>query len=417
METLPTELLAQIFESLSDDDILNLPSHIISHTLTEAQAQTMFRTMSVWLEKSSLERLVRVSRNSNLARHVREVRFYDDGLSDICDWDYREPPFEQKSDDCKVGVNYSKYKIHLRNQTRMKERQEDVLLLNIAFELLFNLETVSIANKREDGLMNTTDDLWRYGLDKNIYNQWGSHLMEVLLRVMSMRTNKVPSFKVLYGAQPDYLARGLKAINFPALLTKLSPNTVVSAMQSLRFPKLKSVRYGKDEIFFDTAVREEAFGHYSDESADFGTTAAIAKMLSSAPLLERLSLKLCGEYEGSVDKKSGLLGIPYLPLDSMRGSNKLQHLKRLSLANFAIGEDQFVQFLLTVAGHLNRLHLEDIIIDRGSWASAFSRLEGQFKQLRFLKVNYYDSLYEAGLGHDGLTRADFGRVVPTSIVS
>ena len=283
----------------------------------------------------------------------------------------------------------------------MEEQGEDVRRLKNIFRLLPNLETLSIDNYIDNyskaGLKDLLGDAWCKSIEQDPLEQCGSHLLEVLLKVMSASGEKISSFKVLYDARPTCYSRGMNIMNFPALFTKLAPNTISSAVKSLRSLKLKSVYYEVHEIEFHDAVREERCGYYWNGDFDGGeeycTTKTIAEMLSSAHLLEHLTLKFIDDYRNHRQ----LLLTPYIPLHSMRGSNTLQNLKRLSLGGFKTRQDQLVRFLLKVAGTVTYVHMDGIVLDHGSWMSAFSKLRGRFTQLESFKVGYGE-LYETGLG-------------------
>ena len=126
----------------------------------------------------------------------------------------------------------------------------------------------------------------------------------------------------------------MTTINFPNIFTKLPPNTISSALQSLRFLNLRSVYYEIDETKFHDAAREDSCGYYwnhkGDEDEEYGTTRAIAEMLSLAPLPEELTLIFYADY----GKRRYLPVTPYIPLHFMRGSNDLQHLKKICIGNF-----------------------------------------------------------------------------------
>lgn len=57
MDELPTEILEQILDQLSDNnDILNLPAWIVSQGLSESSLSDLFGTVEILLERKSLER-------------------------------------------------------------------------------------------------------------------------------------------------------------------------------------------------------------------------------------------------------------------------------------------------------------------------------------------------------------------------
>lgn len=57
MDKLPTEVLEQVLDQLSDDnDILNLPAWVVSRGLSESSLSDLFGTVEILLERKSLER-------------------------------------------------------------------------------------------------------------------------------------------------------------------------------------------------------------------------------------------------------------------------------------------------------------------------------------------------------------------------
>ena len=385
-------------------------------------------------EKSSLERFNGIGGRPNLARHVKELCFHNERLDDIsreaylksfwitnhgkmhCDTleklsfsNYRELAFKGNRS---VEECFTKYREQLEDQKRMEDQQEDVLLLATAFGNFLNLEKVSVDIKNSFRLLDVLGDAWCSGVEQKSFKDCGFHLLDVLFGAMSKSTRNVASFEVLH--QHDArLGNETSTLSFPAMFSKLPPKTISSAVQNLRSFKLKNVYYGYNEIVFHDAVREESCGnnwtHRADRNTKYETTEAIAEMLSSAPLLEHLTLKF---YKGRMGSCEPSL-MPYMPLQSMRGSNSLQQLERLSLAKFKTRPVQLVPFLLGVAGTVTYIHIDGIVLESGSWLSVFAQLRGKFSKLERFKVGS-DALYEARLGVDCMGTEKFGCIVKAS---
>ena len=429
MDNLPSELLAKIFGHLSDEDILNLPSKIIYFTLTEAKAQKLLHTMDVWLEKDSLERVAKISRHPILSSYVRELIFHNERLDNITPTEYlksyfhthhdkqrshlpknlsfdnyKKLGFKQTPGNSSLAANFGKYRTQLEDQKRIEEKQDDIRLLSIAFGHLLNLDGIWIDNSSTTRLIHALGDAWCDGVEQDHFGSSGSHLTEVLFKAMPTLGRRIPSFQIMHDTRPGrYYSLGLSTINFPKLLTRLPPNTVSSAVKSLQSLKLSSIHYGYNEVQFHDTARAASCGYtwgkkiYEDDAEKYGTTKAIAEMLSSATLLEELTLHFHADYT----KLRHLISAPYVPLHSMRGSNNLQHLKELRLSSFKTRQDQLLRFLLKVAGTVTHLELDGILLDHGSWSSAFQRLRGRFQQLETLKIGDQNDLYDAGIGvHD-----------------
>ena len=424
IEALPFDLLTKVYEYLLDDDILNMPSKWISSGLTESQAQALLRTMYVCLEKSSLSRLERIISHPDLARHIHRLTLHDERVKDITAHNYlhshwsthhsawgfylpKYPSFasyikmaqEQISGDSSVTVGFRKYRMLLKEQQMVEERQDDVRILSKAFDLLPNLEGVSVDNSNKHRVKEFLGKAWCDNLKENNIANCGSHLMEVLFRAMSKSARKVPSFEIMHNGGRRHYRSNVSTINFPSLFAKLPPNTIAATAQGLRSLGLRSLHYGLDEVDYHDAAYRVLDGyswlHTSHEGEGYDSTKGIAEMLSSASLLEDLTLtclELCKEHY----QKSHL---PYLSLDSMRGLNDLRHLQKLDLGHFKIRQDQFVGFLLNVASTVTTIQLNGIVLDHGSWVSTFSELRGRFARLESIKIGA-SRLYDAGMGED-----------------
>ena len=102
-------------------------------------------------------------------------------------------------------------------------------------------------------------------------------------------------------------------------------------------------------------------------------TRALGEMLQLAYHLDELTLMFIDDYREHHDR----LLTPLIPLNTLRGLNHLPSLRRLSLANFRIGKNQLVQFLLAIAKTLQYIKVGALVIDYGTWLSTFKKLRGQ----------------------------------------
>ena len=440
MESLPFDLLTKVLENLSDDDILNMPTEWTSSGLTESQAQALLRNMYVSLDERSLTRLERIISHPDLARHIHRLTIHDERVKDISTYNYLQshwsthhqrfgffhgeyPSFatyiqmaqQQISGDSSVAAKFGKFRALLKEQQMVGERKDDVRILSKAFDLLPNLEVVSVDNSNQHVVKKTLGDAWCDDLKENSIANCGSHLMEVLIRAMSKSVRKVPSFEIMHNGGRRVYRTNFTTMNFPGLVTKQPPNTIASAAQGLRSLTLRSIFCGIDQVDYHDAAYRMIDGYsrlhkfHQGEGGD--STKGIAEMLSSASLLEDLELTcldLCKEQYKS--------NLPYLSLELLRGSNDLQHLRKLSLGHFKSREDQFVPFLLKVAGTLTTIQLDGIVLDHGSWASAFTELRGKFSRLESTKVGL-SSLYDAGEEDSESEELTYSRNVLLRLVS
>ena len=104
-----------------------------------------------------------------------------------------------------------------------------------------------------------------------------------------------------------------------------------------------------------------------------GTTKALAAMLLACPSVEDLALCFIKDYEEHGCNEP----IAYIPLLKMLGLNKLSKLRKLDVANCRMEEDQLVGTLLLCASTLQDLSLDDIVLDRGTWACALDKLKAK----------------------------------------
>ena len=74
MDLLPSEILSEIFEYLSNEDIINLPHRTVARGLSESQAIDYFeREIQLVLDEQSLQRLLRISKHITIAQTVTKL--------------------------------------------------------------------------------------------------------------------------------------------------------------------------------------------------------------------------------------------------------------------------------------------------------------------------------------------------------
>ena len=91
---LPAETLAQIFEYLSNEDIMHLPYRVLQNGLIKEEGLRRFKTCRVWLEKQSLYRLARISKHSIISKYVEELIFgidapFEVDLNNFIEYEFR----------------------------------------------------------------------------------------------------------------------------------------------------------------------------------------------------------------------------------------------------------------------------------------------------------------------------------------
>lgn len=135
----------------------------------------------------------------------------------------------------------------------------------------------------------------------------------------------------------------------------------------------------------------------TDLTNKYGSTRIIGAMLQSATLLEDLTLTFLDDYR---DHRQAYC-TPYIPLSSLKGTNPMQHLKRLKLGNLKLEEPQFIKFILSLS-LLQHLTLDGIVLDPGAWTSTFTKLKGRLPSLEALIIDFH-GIWDADIevGEDG----------------
>ena len=116
IDSLPPELLSEILEYLSDDDILNVPSGVFA--LSEVSISARFGTIEeIWLEVGCLKRLIRVARHPVISKYVTKLRFTVDRLDKISALKYLRSQWNSRHD-FSTGIQ-----TYLRSATSMLSLQ------------------------------------------------------------------------------------------------------------------------------------------------------------------------------------------------------------------------------------------------------------------------------------------------------
>lgn len=147
MDNFPPELLSEILEYLSDDDILNVPPSVFA--LSEVSISARFGTIEdIWLEVGYLNRLIRVTRHPIISNCMTKLRFTVDRLDKISaceylrsqgdsrhDYSTRNPPdilafstfnalaAASAASVDSMALKFVKYMAQLQNQAKMEESE------------------------------------------------------------------------------------------------------------------------------------------------------------------------------------------------------------------------------------------------------------------------------------------------------
>lgn len=299
---------------------------------------------------------------------------------------------------------YAHYSAVYRAQSRFADQGGDFRVLSSAMGFLPSVTDIVIGGDswspdRAEKAEILLGDAW---CDDCVDEQadFDAHLMQLILRSLAASGLKVRRFRIDEWDLDFDLAQ-LSAMVPRAVYTAVFERLVVLGLNSVYYrpgdiAKYQQWRGGDCDTNYDYGDRYESLALIEhpcsktmrildhqmmddgDEPQDLastvdGLTKALAAMLSSCPLVEDLTLS------SSITHRPSQSGthLPHLPLLKMLGHNQLSKLQKLKLAHFRLEEDQLVGTLLLCAPTLQHLHINDIVLDRGTWESAFDRLRGR----------------------------------------
>ena len=212
---MPSEILGSIFEHLSNDDLVKLPSNLVTKGLSSSAAKSRFQPHEVWLNKDSMGSLCRLSRHPFLVNIIEKLVVHTERPAELTTNDFLElqwrkhlsdygqegkiPPCVTMGDvhkavgiknwrDCKTcgGLSPQEQQSRLiraaKAEKKLKSPAVDVASLSCAFRRLSNVHTIVIDN--------VDHDVFGYGTavqsedGDNFDAASRKHLMAVLLKAL-----------------------------------------------------------------------------------------------------------------------------------------------------------------------------------------------------------------------------------------
>lgn len=202
-------------------------------------------------------------------------------------------------------------------------------------------------------------------------------LLSLLLKALAYSGREPKHIEILEGPSSNRCWQSVGPINFPRITDFLPPTMIRSTFQNIRRFDIRSDFFNREEVAL--SVDKSAGDDFCQ--GQIGAMDTLAAMLSSAHLVEELSLRCTDSLW-----HTGSRPPPYLPLGTpLTGSNPLLHLRTLDLRSFRTNQPGLVTFLTSCAGTLETLVLVLVILESGSWKSAYDSLKGRFPLLE--KVN------------------------------
>ena len=427
---LPAEILAKIFEHLSNDDILNLPHRISAKGLFDIEGRRRFSQHRTWIEKQSLQNLTRVSRHPVSRRYVQELIFCHEMPCEltlehfIAYWamkhsssigrplksfyPYLEAPLKEYEEvtlenfhtlvgtpegSCSVcscwsslSARWDAHQSTIKDLQKLQEDGEDIRMLAEAFNRFESPSAISIDNfhrsaedRRDLGL--------RYFFDTetdsncastcegsgNLY-QYDSTFLRTVVKALLISNSKLSSFKIWGNANRSWY-NDRESTGLSLSLNWIT--AVDDAFSNVRKMELRGI-WCMQGYPMDRKPRRGGVLPLLCWEED------INNIIRSAVWLEELTIHFT-----SLRQTGTTYGLPDTVLDRLPGPNRLRHLKKLDLAHFRVQAARLVAFLQVSAKTLKHLILRDVVL-HGSWESVFDELKGVYRleilRLRSLQI-------------------------------
>ncbi len=408
IDHLPAEILAIIFEHLSNDDIFNLPHRICAKGLFNKEGQRRFSQHRTWIEPRSLQNLTHVSHHPIIREFVQELIFC---LEMPCNIDLKGflrehwQIIHSREDgvpgeltlgnfhtlagiaegSCQVcsglpslSDRWTDHKSTLEALQKLRYSGKDVKVLVEAFQRFKGFDVVSIDNYYRSAKERRNLGLRYFYVEErhNIGASRPTHLIPIsstvvplLVDALSITSSKPSSFKVM-GDANSWLyedQRQSLSMDIDFLELTVPPSSISGAFSNMKNIELRGLSFyntTKDEPDLRTARRKPL------TSSDL----AMNYIIGSAFRIEELTVRFNDELRFA----GYTFGLPSIPVSKYLGWNRLLRLKKLDLAHFRVWPQYLVDFLKTPAKTLTHLTLEDILLN-GSWESTFNELKGSFR--------------------------------------
>lgn len=403
IDHLPAEILANIFEYLSNDDIYNLPHRICAKGLFEKEGRLRFAQHRTWIDRKNLQQLTRISYHPTIRNFVQELivgyempyyvkwkQFLKEQWMDkhsIRSQAPREITLRNfhtlariPADSCpfcdgwpSLTEKWIAHKSALKSLQELQNSGKDVKILEEALRRFKGFNAITIDNwvrrdeeRRKSGLryFHVPESYRNYlspwpGFSKPPRNT----VLTTLIKVLSNTHSKPSSFEIMGNAESRWYHNGMLSA---ALNTYFHDYPFPSLTISNAFINMKRMQLRGLWGIYSTA----------DDPSDPLTSSdkLLVCMLRSAVQLEELTLSFSG-----VDiQPPYTFGLRNIPLGRYPGTNRFRRLKTLHLAHFRLEPSHMDYFLKATAKSLMHLTLEDILLS-GHWESAFDKLKGIFK--------------------------------------
>lgn len=412
IDHLPAEILANIFEHLSNDDIYNLPHRICAKGLFDKEGQCRFGQHRTWIEKKNLQQLTRISYHPVIRNYVQELIVCHEMPCDIKLKDFLEEQWidrhskttrtprkitlenfhtlaEIPEDSCQfcnglpsLSERWTAHKSALKSLRELQNNGKEVKILEEALTRFESFNAISIDNfdrgdeeRRRLGLSYFhVSESYHLAPWPSFSKRSCSTVLTILIKVLSITHSKISSFKIMGSAESHWHHDGIlsAALNTACFDRPFPSLTISNAFRNMKRVHLRG-------LWASNAGRDDPQPRDVNSQRLSSSDKVLVCMLRSAVQLEELILSFTDYYMPPYT-----FGLPNIPLGRYPGTNRFRRLKILHLAHFRLQPEHLDYFLKATAKTLIHLTLEDILLS-GNWESAFDKLKGIFR-LRTLRL-------------------------------
>lgn len=414
IDTLPVELLQQVFHLLNDEDALSLrqASRNLETATFEAFGRRYFRKRGFLIVTHSLDTLQAISQHSGLCKYIEHVWFnpdcftfvHEEWIDDLFQGEGGQEPMIPMQRRVDAVQAYSRDNLHLLYTTSLTKRLHDT------FARLPNLHTIG---------MRRSEDHNAYGWTK-LHDDTGIDPRELGPIPKDRDHTALSGSTLLFIAIINGLVGAdvrLQRLYTDAIeLDNIHPDDLSPHIFSR---VMKDLLYLEVNMHITHILRGDLVGHgdfhltgktLTNDHGDCGSL--LVQLLAASPQLAEIGLQVFqnrDQHHSLPPTRNGetgwTIGHAYKVFKNLASNNGLQHLTRIKLEKIATNGDTLWDILQPSAAGLSSLKLRDMRLlttseDERPWQLIFSNLAHQCPRLSYCFL--YHLMYSMG----GVTFAD-----------
>lgn len=426
MENLPNELLTEICNYLDDEDLLKFPFRIISRVLSPVVMKRRWRHVSVCLEKTRLQSLIRIGAKRGLRELVTRITIT-----------MESPRYMAPKDFLKQAwiVHETRRILKVPGDTRIRRRPKPSTLNSQNFHAELGQTEATCDYCQDMSLL----EQWQRGMDQiRAWKEWRAEgkdvslLKEAFALLPNLRIvridNSVGLRRVWDANDPPFFYDGRYHHLAYTISGRMFLETIVKAVSESHTmrPTFRNMRNHRPSIYGKQAVYlmlgdltlivardclQDTFGSNLEElevttvfTTPFGLfhrgTIGVSSIDACIPIIFRQHLL---PFLVQVPKALRILKVdtwdedacpprrrdtPFLPVRHSRLPPRFDGaLSSLDLEGFCTTEELLKGLLVGIKQSLRKLRLCNITLTAGTWPSLFDQIGGQF-HLDDLKLEY-----------------------------